>query len=191
MQKRKRRRSDRAGRPAMRSPGRPPATGRAEQQRFSIARGLSSEDAAVSCGVSPPVGGRWFREGGGMPPISFAPIGSTCPWRSGKRSRSCERRHCPSAPESPVDCFARATSQRGDSDVSGVDCAVAQRPTCQAPEDSQLAANDPAEELRAGPSEDGTPLLGPHVGSWSGRRLAAARTDTADRPSAPDSVSRR
>ena len=34
---------------------------------------LSSEDAAVSCGMSPPVGGRWFREGGGMPPISLAP----------------------------------------------------------------------------------------------------------------------
>ena len=25
------------------------------------------------CGASPPVGGRWFREGGGMPPISLAP----------------------------------------------------------------------------------------------------------------------
>ena len=75
MQKRKRRRSDRAGRPAMRSPGRPPVAGREEQQRFwkAIARGLSSEDAAVSCGVSPPVGGRWFREGGGMAPISVAP----------------------------------------------------------------------------------------------------------------------
>ena len=59
----------------MRSPGRPRVAGRAEQQRFwkAIARGLSSEDAAVSCGVSPPVGGRWFREGGGMPPISLAP----------------------------------------------------------------------------------------------------------------------
>ena len=75
MQRRKRRRSDRAGRPAMRSPGRPPVAGRAEQQRFwqAITRGLSSEEAAVSCGVSPPVGGRWFREGGGMPPISLAP----------------------------------------------------------------------------------------------------------------------
>ncbi len=71
MQKRRRRRSDRAGRPAMRSPGRPPVAGREEQQRFwkAIARGLSSEDAAVSCGVSPPVGGRWFRGGGGMPPV--------------------------------------------------------------------------------------------------------------------------
>ena len=75
MEKRKRRRSDRAGRPAMRSPGRPPVAGREEQQRFwqAITRGLSSEEAAVSCGVSPPVGGRWFREGGGMPPISLAP----------------------------------------------------------------------------------------------------------------------
>ena len=59
----------------MRSPGRPRVAGRAEQQRFwkAIARGLSSEEAAVSCGVSSPVGGRWFREGGGMPPISLAP----------------------------------------------------------------------------------------------------------------------
>ena len=50
----------------MRSPGRPRVAGRAEQQRFwkAIARGLSSEEAAVSCGVSSPVGGRWFREGG-------------------------------------------------------------------------------------------------------------------------------
>ena len=75
MQKPRRRRSDRAGRPAMRSPGRPPVAGREEQRRFwkVIARGLSSEDAAVLCGVSPPVGGRWFRGGGGMPPISVAP----------------------------------------------------------------------------------------------------------------------
>ena len=59
----------------MRSPGRPRVAGREEQQRFwqAITRGLSSEEAAVSCGVSPPVGGRWFREGGGMPPISLAP----------------------------------------------------------------------------------------------------------------------
>ena len=59
----------------MRSPGRPRGAGRAEPHRFwkAIARGLSSEEAAVSCGVSPPVGGRWFREGGGMAPISLAP----------------------------------------------------------------------------------------------------------------------
>jgi IS30 family transposase len=38
-----------------------------------IAEGLSSEDAASACGVSQPVGTRWFREGGGMPPISLVP----------------------------------------------------------------------------------------------------------------------
>jgi IS30 family transposase len=49
---------------------------REDRQRFwkAIARGLSSEDAAVSCGVSPAVGGRWFRESGGMPSTSLAPL---------------------------------------------------------------------------------------------------------------------
>ncbi len=59
----------------MRSPGRPSMARREEQQRFwrAISEGLSSEAAAVFCGVSPPVGARWFRYGGGMPPISLAP----------------------------------------------------------------------------------------------------------------------
>jgi IS30 family transposase len=59
----------------MRSPGRPPVNQREVQQRFwhKIREGLSSEDAALVCGVSQPVGTRWFREAGGMPPISLAP----------------------------------------------------------------------------------------------------------------------
>jgi Helix-turn-helix domain len=72
----RRRRSGLAGRAPMRSPGRPPVARREHRQRFwkAIARGLSSEDAAVSCGVSPAVGGRWFRQGGGMPSTSLAPL---------------------------------------------------------------------------------------------------------------------
>src|SRR5436190_22577181 len=68
MSKRKRA-SDRAGRPAMRSPGRPPVGRLEHRQRFwaAIARGLSSEDAAAEAGVSAAVGVRWFRDGGGMP----------------------------------------------------------------------------------------------------------------------------
>jgi transposase len=55
----------------MQSPGRPPVNHREIQKRFwiRIAEGMSSEDAAVACGVSMPVGSRWFREGGGMPPF--------------------------------------------------------------------------------------------------------------------------
>jgi IS30 family transposase len=73
---RKRRAADRAGRPAMRSPGRPLVGRREHRQRFwwAIARGSSSEDAGVAAGVSPAVGSRWFREGGGMPTLSRAPL---------------------------------------------------------------------------------------------------------------------
>src|SRR5512144_1084754 len=64
------------GRPALLSPGRPPVARREDRQRFwaAIARGGSTEDAAAVAGVSPAVGTRWFRDGGGMPTISMAPL---------------------------------------------------------------------------------------------------------------------
>jgi helix-turn-helix protein len=73
---RKCRAADRAGRPAMRSPGRPPVGRREHRQRFwvAIARGLPSEDAGVAAGVSPAVGSCWFCEGGGMPTLSRAQL---------------------------------------------------------------------------------------------------------------------
>lgn len=65
----------RAGRPPLRSPGRPPVNQKRERQEFwrRVAEGLTSEDAATACGVSPVLGTRWFRESGGMPPISLDP----------------------------------------------------------------------------------------------------------------------
>lgn len=74
MAKKQKRRSDRAGRRMLRSLGRPPAVHRAERRRFwvAVASGQSSEDAARTAGVSPPVGGRWFRESGGVPPSHLA-----------------------------------------------------------------------------------------------------------------------
>src|SRR6266702_7408517 len=72
----RRRAADRAGRPPMRSPGRPSVARREDRQRFwrAIAAGRSSEEAAAAAGVSQAVGSRWFRDGGGMPPISLAPL---------------------------------------------------------------------------------------------------------------------
>ncbi len=65
--------SDRAERPTMRSPGRPHPPRHVEQEFWRrIAEGMGSEDAAVAVGVSGPVGSRWFRHGGGMPPITLA-----------------------------------------------------------------------------------------------------------------------
>ena len=76
METRKRRRADRALRPPMRSPGRPPGWRREHRQRFweAIARGLSSDQAGVVAGISLAVGSRWFREAGGMPTVSPAPL---------------------------------------------------------------------------------------------------------------------
>jgi IS30 family transposase len=49
---------------------------REDRQRFwaAIAKGLTSEDAGVAAGVSPVVGTRWFRESGGMPTVTQAPL---------------------------------------------------------------------------------------------------------------------
>ena len=71
-----RRRSDRALRPVLkRSPGRPGVAQRENRRRFwaAVATGVSSEEAASCAGVSHPVGYRWFREAGGMPPKILAP----------------------------------------------------------------------------------------------------------------------
>lgn len=57
----------------MRSPGRPEPS-RAVQRQFwtLIATGITSAEAALKAGVSVPVGARWFRHAGGMPPICLA-----------------------------------------------------------------------------------------------------------------------
>ena len=70
----RKRAADRAGRPLMRSPGRPPVGRREHRQRFwrAIARGVASDAAGVEAGVSPAVGVRWFREGGGMPSVTLS-----------------------------------------------------------------------------------------------------------------------
>ena len=64
--------ADRALRAPMRSPGRPEPS-RAVQREFwrLIAAGLTTIEAAFEVGVSWPVGARWFRHAGGMPPISL------------------------------------------------------------------------------------------------------------------------
>ena len=69
----RKRRSDRALRAKFHSPGRPGVARPEDRRRFwaSIAEGHSSEDAAIGVGVSWPVGSRWFREAGGMPPSTL------------------------------------------------------------------------------------------------------------------------
>jgi len=72
----KRQQGIRAMRGQMWSPGRPSTARREDRVRFwrTIARGASTDDAAVAAGVSSAVGARWFRHAGGMPPISLVPL---------------------------------------------------------------------------------------------------------------------
>ena len=67
--------SDRCTRSKLRSPGHPPGWQRENVCRFwqAIACGRSSEEAAMDAGVSAPVGARWFRGAGGMPPTHVSP----------------------------------------------------------------------------------------------------------------------
>jgi len=60
----------RAQRGLLCSPGRPPVAQRQQHVLFwqAIAEGLSSSGDAVRAGVPQPIGTRWFRNAGGMPP---------------------------------------------------------------------------------------------------------------------------
>jgi IS30 family transposase len=65
--------ADRAQRPKMRSPGRWGFQRRVEREFWRrIGQGLRTIEAAETVGVSEVIGGRWFREGGGMPPMTLA-----------------------------------------------------------------------------------------------------------------------
>lgn len=74
--KHQRQKAIRAMRGKMWSPGRPSTARREDRVRFweAIARGLSTEHAAADAGVSSAVGARWFREAGGMPSLTLAPV---------------------------------------------------------------------------------------------------------------------
>jgi len=72
----RKRASARALREPMRSPGRPPVGRRGDRVVFwlAVADGMATVDAAELAGVSDAVGVRWFREGGGMPTVTLAPL---------------------------------------------------------------------------------------------------------------------
>src|SRR3954466_5450698 len=71
----RKRRSDRSGRGALPSPGRPSVARREDHRQFwaAIAAGRSGGGAAGGGGGGPAVGARWFRRAAGMPPSHLAP----------------------------------------------------------------------------------------------------------------------
>lgn len=109
-----RQRAIRAVRGQVWSPGRPSVARWEDGQRLwrAIARGASSEGAAVEAGVSQAVGSRWFRDGGGMPPILVGPALGALPLvcRAG-RDRDPSRPGCERAWDLAVSAVPRRRSR--------------------------------------------------------------------------------
>ena len=149
--------ADRTGRPAMRSPGRPPVGARASAAVLGGDRaGGSSEEAAAEAGVSrrrgrPVVSGGW-RHADGHPGPAVGAVSVRSP--SGRRSRSCAPRGCGvreiarQLGRSPStisrELRRNAATRGGGSRVSGLDGAVARRPARPASQAGEAGASTPS-----------------------------------------------
>jgi len=204
-----RQRAIRAMRGPMRSPGRPPGWRREHRQRFwqAIASGLSSEDAAAAAGVASAVGTRWFREGGGMPTVSPAPL-------SGRYLSFAEREEI--AILRAQRCGVREIARRIGREPSTVSrelrrnaatrgSAVEYRASAaqwhadrraRRPKVSKLASNDAlrdyVQDRLAGTitAPDGETVPGPHV-RWIGRRHGRRQDRRWAKSWSPEQISNR
>jgi len=190
----RRRRSDRAGRPAMYSPGRPSVGRREERQRFwaAIARGVSTVDAAGEAGVSEAVGVRWFREGGGMPTVTQAPLSGRYLSLAEReeiallRARGCGVREIARSLGRSPSTISRelrrnAATRSGGFEYRATTAQWHADRRAQRPKVAKLVANDQlrgyVQDRLAGEVErpDGSAVTGPQV-RWIGRRHGR-RTD--------------
>ena len=204
-----RQRAVRAMRGQMWSPGRPSVARREDRVRFwrSIAAGVSSTDAAAVAGVSPAVGSRWYRDGGGMPPISLVPL-------SGRYLSFAEREEIAilHAQRVGVREIARRLNRSGSTisrelrrNASTRSHAVAYRATtaqwhaerrASRPKLSKLAANDALREYVQGrlagtiARPDGGPVPGPEV-RFIGRRHGRRRDRRWARSWSPEQIANR
>src|SRR4030088_1417681 len=188
MAKPKRRRSDRALRARMQSPGRPPVARREDRQRFwaAIAQGLTSEDAGGAAGISGVVGTRWFRQSGGMPTVSQAPLSGrylslaeredvALLHASGSGVRSIARRLDRSPSTISRELRRNAATRGGYLDYRALTAQWHADRRARRPKPAKLAVNDSlrkyVQDRLAGAvtKPDGTRLAGPNV-RWIGRR---------------------
>src|SRR5512147_285407 len=197
------------GRPALRSPGRPSVARREHRQRFwaAIARGISTEDAAVEAGVSPTVGARWFREGGGMrsitlsPPsgryLSFAEREEIAILRAQRLGVRAIAGHLSRSPSTISRELRRNAATRGGG--LGYRATTAQwhaERQARRPKTAKLAGNGQlrgyVQDRLAGTvtAPDGTPVPGPTV-RWIGRRHGRRQDRRWARAWSPEQIAKR
>nr|WP_233520247.1 IS30 family transposase [Prauserella sp. PE36] len=193
----------------MRSPGHPKFQREIESAFWDeIAKGLLAEEAARVVGVSPPVGVRWFRNGGGMPPFNLKPPSGrylSFPEReeiallkaqgAGVRQIAREVGRDPSTISREL---RRNAATRGGK--LGYRASVAQWKAdlvARRPKTAKLAANP---RLRAYVQDrlsgqlsmsDGTPIAGPATQRWTGRNKPHRKDRAWVRAWSPEQIANR
>jgi IS30 family transposase len=208
-----RRRSDRALRGKLRSPGRPGVARREDRRRFwaFIAAGLSSEDAGMEVGVSQPVGTRWFRESGGMPPsrlsrssnalagrdLTFAEREEIALWRArGHGVREIARRLGRAASTISRELRRNAATRGGGLEYRATTAQWHAERAARRPKPAKLAVNTTprryVQDRLAGvvTTPGGTEVGGP-VLPWKGRRHGPRQHRRRARAWSPERIARR
>jgi IS30 family transposase len=193
----------------MRSPGRPPVGRREHRQRFwaAIARGERSDAAGVEVGVSPVVGVRWFREAGGVPPISQAPLSGrylsfaereeiAILRAGGAKVREIARQIGRSPSTISRELRRNAATRGGRLEYRARTAQWHADQRARRPKPAKLAVNDRlrgyVQERLAGQVErpDGVAVAGPQV-VWIGRRRGRRRDRRWARSWSPEQISNR
>jgi IS30 family transposase len=175
------------GRAPMKSPGKPSLRRDVERLFWrEIAKGLTSEDAAIAVGASQAAGSRWFRERGGMPTFMLAPLtGRYLSFEereeiallkaqgAGVREIARQLSRAPSTISRELRRNAATRGGRLDYRASVAQW-KAELMSCR-PKTAKLVANDRlrqyVQERLSGQvlRPDGTPVPGPETAPWKGR----------------------
>lgn len=197
------------GRPTMHSPGRPSVNQQDTRRAFweRIATGMSSEDAALACSVSQPLGTRWFREAGGISPTSLGP----CSRRylsfaereelavlraQGHGVREIARQLCRSPSTISRELRRNAATRGGTLQYRATVAQWKAERMAKRPKPAKLAENAPlrayVQERLAGAIADakGRPISGPSV-PWKGRRHGRRADRRWGACWSPEQISRR
>ncbi|ASR56021.1 IS30 family transposase [Cellulomonas sp. PSBB021] len=188
-------RADRALRPAMRSPGRPDPS-RVVQRQFwrLIATGVTTVEASLTVGVSWPVGTRWFRHAGGMPPISLAePTGRYLTFEEREEIALCQvmgygvretAAHLGRSPSTISRELRRnAATRSGRREYRATVAQWKAQEAAKRPKVAKLAVNDRLREYVQERLDgtvrrsDGTVVAGPDTPGWKGRKMKPRRAD--------------
>ena len=193
----------------MRSPGRPPVRREVQRQFWEkVAEGLSSHEAAEWCGVSPSVGSKLFRDGGGMPPMDLdVPSGRYLSFSereeialarargAGVREIAEELGRSPSTVSRELRRNAATRGRKADYRASVAQWKaelVARRPkTAKLVDNPRLHAY--VQERLSGQirHEDGTAIEGPVVPAWAGGGKPRRQDRRWARSWSPEQISRR